>query len=275
MIKDIILNLERDESQDQVRDYAFSIADRFEAHITGVAFGGLNIPAFAQLEFPSHITAEMMGKGAATARAAVARFDAAAKRNLLSSDHHLVLDSEGKPGVFAKLARRCDLSVLMQSDPNGVNNDALIEAALFDSGRPVVVVPYIQKDVLTLDRVICCWDGSRAAARAINDALPLLMKAQDVELLTVLSEKTRKVRDEMGGVEMAEHLARHKLKIDVKTTLAVDIDVNSTILSHATECSASMLVMGGYGHSRMREFFLGGATRGILSSTTVPVFMSH
>jgi nucleotide-binding universal stress UspA family protein len=275
MIKDIILNLERDESLDQLRDYALSVAERFEAHITGVVFGGPNIPAFAQLDFPSQISAEMMAEGELAARAAVARFDTAAKRSLVSNDHHLVLDSEGKARVFSKLARRFDLSVVMQSNPDGVNNDALIEAALFDSGRPVVVVPYIQRDVLKLDRIICCWDGSRTAARAINDALPLLTKAQDVELLIVLSERTSKAQDEMGGLEMAKHLARHKVKIDFRTTFAVDTDVSSAILSHAALCSASMIVMGGYGHSRMREFILGGATRGMLSSMTIPVFMSH
>jgi nucleotide-binding universal stress UspA family protein len=275
MIKDIILNLERDETLDQVRDYALSVAERFDAHITGVAFGGPNIPAFAQLDFPSQISAEMMGEGETAARAAIARFDTAAKRNLLSSDYHLVLDNERKLGVFSKLVRRSDLSVLMQSNPHGVNNDALIEAALFDTGRPVVVVPYTQRDVLQLDRVICCWDGSRTAARAINDALPLLMKAQEVELLVVLTEKTSKVQDEMGGLEMAKHLARHEVKIDFRTTLAINIDVSNAILSHAAECSASMIVMGGYGHSRMREFILGGATRGMLSRMTIPVFMSH
>ena len=74
---------------------------------------------------------------------------------------------------------------------------------------------------------------------------------------------------------MAKHLARHKVKIDFRTTFAVDTDVSSAILSHAALCSASMIVMGGYGHSRMREFILGGATRGMLSSMTIPVFMSH
>jgi nucleotide-binding universal stress UspA family protein len=74
---------------------------------------------------------------------------------------------------------------------------------------------------------------------------------------------------------MAKHLARHKVKVDVKTTPAGGMDVTSVILSHAADCSANLIVMGGYGHSRLREFILGGTTRGILSSMTVPVFMSH
>src|SRR5690606_34677644 len=103
-------------------------------------------------------------------------------------------------------------------------------------------------------------DGSRAAARAVNDALPLLRKANGVELFIVANEKTA---DEqvLRGADIARHLARHDVKVEVETTPAADVDVANVILSHVADCSASLLVMGGYGHSRLREFVLGGATR--------------
>jgi nucleotide-binding universal stress UspA family protein len=179
------------------------------------------------------------------------------------------------PEILSRLARRFDLSVLMQSEPGGVNNDDMIETSLFQSGRPVIMVPYIQKDGLKLDRVVCCWDGSRAAARASNDALPLLVKATKVELLIVLNEKTTGDQREIRGVEMAKHLARHDVNVQIETVPAGDIDVTNAILSYVAENSGSLIVMGGYGHAKPREVILGGVTRHMLQSMTVPVFMSH
>jgi nucleotide-binding universal stress UspA family protein len=151
----------------------------------------------------------------------------------------------------------------------------MIETSLFQSGRPVIVVPYTQKDGLKLDRVVCCWDGCRAAARAFNDALPLLVKATKVELLIVLNEKTAGAQREIRGVEMAKHLARHDVNVQIETVPAADIDVTNAILSYVAENSGSLIVMGGYGHAKLREVILGGVTRDMLQSMTVPVFMSH
>ena len=138
-----------------------------------------------------------------------------------------------------------------------------MEAALFESGRPVLIVPYIQKAGLKLDRAMVCWDGSRNAARAIADALPLLARAKAVEVVIVTGEPGKERRDR--GADIAHHLARHGLKVEVERLVAGDIDIASTILSRAADLGADLIVMGGYGHSRLREFVLGGATRGILS----------
>jgi nucleotide-binding universal stress UspA family protein len=128
--------------------------------------------------------------------------------------------------------------------------------------------------VLTLEKVVCCWDGSRTAARAINDALPFLKKANAVELLIVEDEKPAN-EQVLRGTEIGQHLARHDIKVGVKTMPAAGMDVAKAISSHVSGGSTSLLVMGGYGHSRMREFVFGGVTRGMLSAMTVPVFMSH
>ena len=105
--------------------------------------------------------------------------------------------------------------------------------------------------------------------------MPFLTRAGAVDLLIVLNEKTKNDEREIRGVEMGKHLARHGIKVEVKTMVAPDIDVTNTILSYVADSSATMIVMGAYGHSRLREFLLGGVTRGILSSMTVPVLMSH
>ncbi|MGH6682892.1 MAG: universal stress protein, partial [Pseudolabrys sp.] len=147
------------------------------------------------------------------------------------------------------------------------------EGVLFESGRPVIFVPYIQEADLKLDRVMVCWDGSRAAARAIADAMPFLHKAKQVEIV-IVDGKLGKDGD-IPGADLGQHLARHGQKVTVKRIIAPDIDVSSAILSYAADSNADMIVMGGYGHSRLREFILGGVTRGILESMTVPTLMSH
>jgi nucleotide-binding universal stress UspA family protein len=277
MIKDIIVHLEHKITRDPARDFAITVAETFDAHIAGVAFAFTpNLPGYAMLEIPPDIVAQMMEESEKAALAAIERFDAAAKRSMLSAEHRLLKAAgPGAPMILALLARRFDLSVLMQSEPDGVDNDDMIETSLFESGRPLIVVPYIQKEGLKLDHVVCCWDGSRAAARAINDALPLLVKATAVDLLIVQNEKTNTAPNEIRGAEMAKHLARHDAKVEIVTVPAADIDVADAILSYVADISGTLIVMGGYGHARLRELILGGVTRDMLKSMTVPVFMSH
>jgi len=278
MIKDIIVNLEHQIARDPARDFAITVAETFDTHVAGVAFAYIpEFPGYVMLEkIPHDMMAQMVAESEKAARAAIERFDAAARRSLVSAEHRL-LKALGvvAPEILSRLARRFDLSMLMQSEPGGVNNDDMIEASLFQSGRPLIVVPYIQKDGLKLDRVVCCWDGSRAAARSFNDALPLLAKATKVDLLIVLNEKTNSDRKEIRGVEMAKHLARHDVKVQIETIPAADIDVTNAILSYVADNSGTLIVMGGYGHAKLREIILGGVTRDMLKSMTVPVFMSH
>jgi nucleotide-binding universal stress UspA family protein len=175
--------------------------------------------------------------------------------------------------MFGQIARRFDLVVVPQAQrEHGASEQLIVEGALFESGRPIIVVPYIQKDGLKLDRVLACWDGGRVAARAIADAMPLLERAKAVDVLIVAEERKR---DEVTGANMIEHLTRHGITAQVKRTVKGDVTIEAAILDYAADSSADLLVMGGYGHSRLREFMLGGVTRSILSSMTVPVLMSH
>jgi nucleotide-binding universal stress UspA family protein len=277
MIKDVIVNLEHRFDRDPARDFAISAAASFDAHLVAVAFAYLpDLAGYAMVDIPPEIAARAAAESERTAREVISRFDAARRRSNLSAEARLVKAGLAEaPDTLSHLARRFDLSVLMQSEPDGSDNDDMIESALFDSGRPIIVVPYIQENGLSLDRVVCCWDGSRAATRAINDALPVLAKAKTVDLLIVQNEKTATDRNSVRGVEMAEHLAHHDVKVTVETTPSPDIDVASAILSYVADNAATLIVMGGYGHARLRELILGGVTRDMLKSMTVPVFMSH
>ena len=276
MFKDIVVNLSVGEAADAATEYAVSVAAAFDAHLAGIAF--CYEPAAAEFGYegvaPSLIEAERESAMRA-ARAAIEKFEASARRNLLSVESRQLDASFGGAGAqFGAIARRFDLSVITQAEPRKVVPEGMIiEGALFGSGRPVLVVPYIQRAGLTLERTMVCWDGSRNAARAAADAMPFLSRAKSVDVVIVTGARIKS--DEMPGADIAEHLARHGLAVTVERIVAVDTDVTNTILSLAADVGADFIVMGGYGHSRLREFVLGGATRGILAAMTVPVLLSH
>ena len=275
MIKDIVVNLGPGE-HDPAGDYAISVAEAFEAHVLGIAFAyDPVIPGSVMGGIPPEFIESQRAESEKARAAAIARFEQAAKRAGISAETRTVNASiSGAADQLGRLARRFDLVVVGQPErEKSVPDEVVDEGVLFESGRPVIFVPFIQKAGLKLDRVMVCWDGSRAATRAIADCLPFLKKAKQVEIV-IVADKAGK-NDEMPGADLGQHLARHGLKVDVKRITSPDIDVPSTILSYAADSSADMIVMGGYGHSRLREFVLGGVTRGMLESMTVPVLMSH
>ena len=276
MIKDLVVHLSVG-GRDTAGPYAISVAEAFGAHAAGIAFSYEPvIPPTIMGTIPASFIDSQRDENDKAARDAVAAFDEAARRAGVSSESR-TLDASlaGSADRFGAIARRFDLSVVGQAEPGTLAGaeELVIEAALFSSGRPVLVVPYIQKSGLKLDRVMVCWDASRSAARAIGDAMPFLHHAKEIDVVVVASERPKS--DEIPGIDIGQHLARHGLKVDVKRIVAPDTDIASTLLSHAADSGADFIVMGGYGHSRLREFILGGATRGILSAMTLPTLMSH
>ena len=275
MIKDIVVNLGLG-AKDPAGDYAISIAEAFEAHVLGVAFSYEPvIPGSVMGGIPPEFLESQRAESEKNARDAVTRFEQAAKRAGISSETRILSASvAGAADHLGRIGRRYDLVVVAQPDrEKSAPVEVVDEGVLFESGRPVVFVPFIQKGGLKLGRVMLCWDGSRAATRAIADAMPFLHKAKAVEIVMITAGKPKS--DEVAGADLGQHLARHGLKVDVKRITSPDIDVPSTVLSYAADSGADMIVMGGYGHSRLREFVLGGVTRGILESMTVPTLMSH
>jgi nucleotide-binding universal stress UspA family protein len=276
MIKDIVVNLALEIERDAAAEFALSVASAFRAHAAGIAFQYDPImPAAMMDDIPPDVIDMQRADNQRAANAATSRFDGVARAGSVLSETRIVESSmAGVATRFAQIARRFDLSIVAQAKPEAYGPEALIiEHALFDSGRPVLVVPYIQTAPFKAERVLLCWDGGRPAARAAADAMPFLSRAKTVEVFIVESGKLQS--DEIPGADIAEHLARHNCNVSITRTASGDTDVASVILSHAADTSADMLVMGGYGHSRLREFILGGATRAILSSMTLPTLMSH
>jgi nucleotide-binding universal stress UspA family protein len=176
---------------------------------------------------------------------------------------------------LASQARCVDLAIVGQLDPDHPPFGSAApppEQIVLSSGRPVLIVPYAARFQGIGDRVLLAWNGSREAARAVNDALPFLVKASSVTVLTV---KPEAARAETPNVDIVSHLARHGVQAEAAHTGATDIGVGVALLNHATEVCADLMVMGAYGHSRLRELVLGGATRSVLRRMTVPVLMSY
>jgi nucleotide-binding universal stress UspA family protein len=276
MFKDIIAYLNVSKGSESIADFAVSVASSLEAHITGIAMVFvLNTPGASMGYLPLEKIEPRQREYEAAAKTARDRFAAATARAGVSAEPQLLHTSfANAANLFGSIARRFDLAIVGQAKPDGNVVEAMIsESTLFESGRPVIIVPYIQKAPIKLDRIMVCWDGSRSAARAIADAMPFLERAKNVEVVIVTNE--RRKRDEIEGADMGQHLARHGLKVEVTRITHGDLDVADALLSHSMDASADFMVMGGYGHSRLREFVLGGVTRTILRTMTLPTLMSH
>jgi nucleotide-binding universal stress UspA family protein len=275
MLKDVVVNLSGRGPQDFAAEYAASVAGAFGAHITGISFlYEPVIPDGTLGGVPVDLIELQREENSKAANAAVARFEAAAKAASVSFETRIIdATFGGGATTFGHIARRFDLAVVAQAQrEHGASEELMIEGALIESGRPIIVVPYIQKGGLTLQRVVVCWDGGRTAARAVADALPLLERAKAVDVAIVTEERKN---DEVTGASMNEHLARHGIAATVKRIAKGDIAVEDAILDYVADSGADLIVMGGYGHSRLREFVLGGVTRSMLRTMTTPVLMSH
>jgi len=174
--------------------------------------------------------------------------------------------------TFVAQARVHDLAVL-DAETATVNADrGLIEALLFESGRPLIVVPP-GFDTFRHHRVLVAWDGSARATRAVNDAMDILKSAASVEVLAIGSEK--ELAHEVPGAEIAPHLARHGVNVSVKNLVVGPDGIPAILREQATLIGADLIVMGAFNHSRMREWVLGGVTQSLLEDSKVPLFMSY
>ena len=172
-------------------------------------------------------------------------------------------------------ARYVDLLVLGQRDPaelDGFDRD-FVEQVVLAAGRPVLLLPYAGRFESVGRQALVAWDGSREAARALTDALPLLRQADKVKLITINPKASR--HGELPGADIGLYLARHGVRIDVVADRGDGIDVGNELLSRASDFGSDLIVMGAYGHARMKELVMGGATRTILDSMTVPTLLSH
>ncbi|MEJ1157668.1 universal stress protein [Prosthecomicrobium sp. N25] len=275
-IKDILLLLDLAKDKSPAAELALDLAGRMNAHITGVGLAiDPIVPGFVVAPIPIELIEAAREEALKTARDAAARFEHAAGLAGVSRETRIVeVLMGGAPENFLANCRTTDLVVVGQEDPDKPEGmrEALIEAALFEGAAPLLVVPYITRTALSTSKVMIAWDGSRTAAHAVQAALPILAQAGQIAVVMVGA-----AMDGPGepGADIATWLARHGLSVDIETIPAPATGIGDALLNHASDRGFDLLVMGGYGHSRVREFLFGGATRDILRSMTVPILMAH
>lgn len=256
---------------------AAELAERHSAHLVGFhARQPFEAPVFFDGGFPmDNLYKSYEASAKADQETAKAAFEAAIKGRHLSTEWRVVdgfADSE-----LVVQARYADLLVLGQADPeSSLPTPAdLPEAVALASGRPVLVVPHIGVTTAPGKTVLLCWNASREAARAASEALPVLKAAAKVIVLVIDAKSSLAGHGAEPGTDAATWLARHGVKVAVQRDTAADDAVGATILSRAADHAVDLIVMGLYGHSRLREMVLGGASRTLLGSMTVPVLMAH
>jgi nucleotide-binding universal stress UspA family protein len=257
-------------------DVACRIASMFDAHVVGlfvkpssdlVAAGFAETYAARLSELHEQAVREMTD-------AAKARFDAAIRGAGQGSAEWRTAEGDLASAV-ALHARYADLVVINQSDARDTGASNFADSVLLTLGRPALLVPHAGEFPTVGQNVLVCWNARAEAARAVTEALPFLKRASKVTVMAVDSEASAAAHGDVPGADIALFLARHGVRADVASTPSGGVDVGNVILSRAFDLGADLIVMGAYGHSRMRELVLGGATRTVLESMTVPVLMSH
>ncbi|SFU99209.1 universal stress protein [Pseudoduganella namucuonensis] len=257
--------------------FAATLARTYDAHLVGAALTGVSrfLPPVA-IEQGGQLVAEQIALMRQAADDALALFEQqAAGLGVDSREGRLVNDD--LDGGMALQARYADLTIVSQTDPDdpalGAWRD-LPEYVLLNAARPLLVLPYAGRHEHVGSHVLVAWDGSMEATRALACALPLLRDAALVSVVVFNPGEGDGVHGEQPGADIAMYLSRHGVRVEVCAQLT-GIDVGNALLSLAADTGADLLVMGGYGHARYRELLLGGVTRTILRSMTLPVLMAH
>jgi nucleotide-binding universal stress UspA family protein len=258
---------------------AMKLAGDLDCHLVGVAPTGLiDLPAATSAESSLGAYAALAWDTLrAQAEGAAARFREGCRAAGLKS-FEAVVDEADKAASVVRHAHCSDLIVLSQADPAAPDHRAgrdMVEQVLMHSARPTLVLPYAGTFDQVGDSILVAWDDSREAARAVSDALPLLRRARTVEVVS-WNEAGKEADASLPSRLDALHqwLMWQGVSAEVRSE-TTEIGIAEAMLSRACDLSADLIVMGAYGHTRLAERVLGGATRGLLSSMTVPVVMSH
>ena len=275
-IKDILLTLTSypDQTPVSVVDGAVSLASSLGAHIAAISCEvHVQVPgSFLSFGIAGGIAGGEAHRSLKKAQAQLAAFESAAGRAGVL--HETILErslSHRIPDRLVEYARLRDLTIVPVPDSY---DQWYAEAIIFGSGRPTLVLPENAPFVpLQLDTVVVAWDFSRAAARAVADAIPILEKAKTVRIVTVTNEKA--IDSKHSSDELAKNLSRHGIDVIVDRVDAAGRSIGNVLKREVASYSADLLVMGAYGHSRFSEFILGGATKSMLSKPPLPILFSH
>ena len=277
MLKNLLVHIPSERPIRPVVDAAVSLAVTRAAHLDAVSIGfevtnvdsapdgGAALAAVIEIE---------QERAMARANAALAVFETEARNAGISYGLQPLIGAPAETAAtVSALARLHDLTIVLQPESSSDTFDNSIpQEILFQSGGPVLLIPYIHKAQFAPKHIAIAWDGSRLAARALRDAAPFLARAHAITIITI---NAAEIPAEISAATLVAHLARHGLTARIVSVSADRADIQPTILSVAADADIDLIVMGGYGHLRLQERILGGVTRGMLQSMTVPTLMSH
>ncbi len=272
-IKSILVRQNVDQRSDMRLDIAMDLASKHDSHLTALYVVTLpRLQAYIRSQIGEDFLRSQTDKARAAAEEARAACEERAQRAGISFEWRVV---EGDDRAVMDLhSRYADLAIVGQGESgqehaNGVYD--LAEELVLTAGRPVLTIPYAGNFKTIGERTMVSWDGSREAARAVHDAMPLLKQAKQVIVLSINPPSG----DHIAGADICSHLARHGVTAEAHSSVAKDIEVGDALLSAMADFSVDLTIMGAYGHSRLRELALGGATHHMLRHMTAPVVMSH
>jgi nucleotide-binding universal stress UspA family protein len=277
MLKNLLVHIPSERPIRPITDSAISLAVSCAAHLDAVSIGyestsvGLATDGAAAVAAVFEIDRE---RALARANAALAVFEAGVRNTGIGYGlRRLTGIPAESAATVSTLARLYDLTIVLQPEPGRETADNDVpQEILLQSGGPVLFIPYTHKGPFEPKHIGIAWDGSRLAARALRDAAPFLARAQTI---TIVSLNDANLPADASAAALVTHLARRGLTARVERMEADRADIQPTILSIAADIGLDLIVMGGYGHSRLNERILGGVTRGMLQSMTVPTLMSH
>jgi nucleotide-binding universal stress UspA family protein len=270
-IKDILVHQGDDIHADRALKAGVILAKQCDARLTGVhVLQYPELPTYIEAQLPNDVVERTHQEVRKRGEARQETFERAMAGEGISGEFRIM---EGHVAeAVALCGRYADLLVVGQPDPDHPSaTDGLPEVLLLAAGRPVLVVPYVGEQRQIGRRIMIAWNATREATRAVHDAMPILEKADEVIVFSINSEYL----DYIVGAEISTHLVRHGVNATPKHVIAPDMQVGDNLLSAIVDHDIDLLVMGGYGHSRLRELAFGGATRDVLQSMTCPVMMSH
>ncbi len=259
-------------------ELALSIAQSCGSHLIGLYLSELaQLPGFVGVEIPQSLLDQMNREKQRRRSEAANSFDRAVGASGLTSYEWRA--PAGFPTATAlNEARYADLVIIGQrnpDEPNPLLPEGFEESLLIGTGGPVLMTPYTGKDVKVAENVLVAWNGTREATRAVKDALPLLTRARKVTVMTIGPRPAGAESPDASAADLARFLSRHGIHAETVFDANIAIDAGEWVLSRASDLGAQLIVMGAYGHTRLRELILGGVTKTLLNEMTVPVLMSH
>lgn len=278
MFRNLLVHIPTERSARPAVDGSISLAMTSGAHLDAIAIGyeSTSIPFVAEGGAAVASIYELERERAMErATAALSIFEAKAKPSGISFGCQAIAYPPADAlSAMAEISRLYDLTIVSQPEPDSPTTDNRVpQEILFHSGGPVLFFPYTFRGSFEARRIGICWDASRLAARALHDAMPFLVRARALKVISLSRSADETI--EPSPETLVKHLARARLAADIISFGANRTDVQSSILSVAADENLDLLVMGGYGHSHLQEVVLGGVTHNMLAAMTVPTLMSH